>query len=275
MKLKTKLAAGAGSLVMATSMMAMAAPAAHAVVTTVGSCTGQVSLVKISSPVKGVGLTDQTVRNVKVAGALAKDQTSKLVVNGGGTCNGIYRAGDKHVPAPPVGGGNTTVAATGLVSQSISLLGNASCANGAAAVAVDATVADAYPLTGKITQKWTSTFTDLLTASPKNYASQSAITLLGFNPTLPDVVDVGGLVLSGVNAGANVSGDIWEDPVAKTGGASGYNTGYELDLASAAGCADTTVNNANLAIVLSGGGGASGTSLLGSTTSGLTFKTGE
>src|SRR6478609_6766322 len=90
LRLKTKLVAGAGSLVLATSMMAMAAPAAHAVVTHAGNCTGQVSLVKLSSPVKGVGLTDQTQRSIKVSGALAKDQTSKLVVNGGGTCNGVY-----------------------------------------------------------------------------------------------------------------------------------------------------------------------------------------
>jgi len=138
LRLKTKLVAGAGSLVLATSMMAMAAPAAHAVVTHAGDCTGQVSLVKLSTPTKGVGLTDQTQRSVKVAGALAKDQTSKTVVNGGGSCNGVYRAGDKHVPSSAPGGGNTVVGATGLLTQSISLLGNATCANGAGAVAADA-----------------------------------------------------------------------------------------------------------------------------------------
>jgi hypothetical protein len=154
-------------------------------------------------------------------------------------------------------------------------LGNATCANGATAQAADATAADAYPLTGKITQKWAATYTDLLTLATKNFTSQAAISLLGFDPVLPDVVDIGGTVLTGVNAGGTVSGNIWEDPVAKTGGASGYNTGYELDLASAAGCADGTPNNANLLLVLSGGGGASSTSLLGSATNGLSFDTGE
>jgi len=275
LKLKTKLIAGTSTLVMAGSMMAMAAPAAHAAVTPAGSCKGSVSLVKLSSPVKGVGLTDQTVRSIKISGALAKDQTSKTVVNNGGSCNGVYRSGDKHVPSGSPGSGNVVVGATGLVSQAISLLGNVSCANGATAVAADATAADAYPATGKITQKWASTYIDLLTAAPKNFASQSDVTLLGFSLTQPDVVDVGGVILSGVSAGAAVTGDIWEDPVAKTGGASGYNTGYELDLASAAGCADGTPNNANLTIVLSGGGGASATSLLGSTASGLTYHFGE
>jgi hypothetical protein len=275
LKLKTKLIAGAGSLAMATSMMAMAAPAAHAVVTTVGSCAGSVSLVKLSSPVKGQGLTDQTQRSIQASGALAKD-LSHVLVNGGGSCSGIYRAGDKHVPAPPVGSGNTILSTLTASAQATSLLGNSGCASGAGAVAVDATANDAYPLNGKVTWKFTQTYTDLLSGGPKNYGMQAAITLLGFNTVAgPDVIDIGGLVATGVNAGANVSGNIWEDPVAKTGGASGYNTGYELDLASAAGCADGTPNNANILIVLSGGGGASSTSLLGSTANGLTFKTGE
>jgi hypothetical protein len=275
LRLKTKLVSGAGSLLMATGLLAVAAPAAHGTVTTVGSCGGAVQLVKLSSPVKGVGLGDQTTRSIKIAGALAKDQTSKQLVNGGGTCSGIYRAGDKHVPAPPVGSGNTVLSTLNALSQSVSLLGNVSCANGAPAIAVDANASDAYPATGKITWKFSQQYTDLLTSSPKNYAMQADVVLLGFDPSQLDVVDIGGIGLTGVNAGANVSGQIWEDPVAKTGGGSGFNTGYELDVASAAGCADTTPNNANLTIVLSGGGGASTTSLLGGTASGLSFKTGE
>jgi len=275
LKLKTKLVAGAGSLVMATSMMAMAAPAAHAVVTTLGSCSGSVSLVKLSTAVKGVGLTDQTQRNIKAAGGLAKDQSTKLIVNNGGSCSGVYRAGDKHVPSPAVGGGNTILSTLNTTVQATSLLGNAGCASGAGAVAVDATAADAYPLTGKITWKFAQQYTDLLTLAPKNYAMQAAISLLGFSQTQADVIDVGGTVLTGVNAGATVSGDIWEDPVAKTGNSDQYNTGYTLDLPSAVGCADGTANNANILQVLSGAGGASATSLLGSTTSGISFKTGE
>ena len=242
----------------------------------VGGCSGSVSLVKLSSPVKGVGLTDQTARSVKAAGGLAKDQTTKAIVNGGGSCSGIYRAGDKHVPSPAPGGGSTILSTLTPLSQATSLLGNSGCANGATAQAVDATAADAYPLNGKVTWKFSQTYVDLLTAAPKNFTMQAGVTLLGFNPGLgPDVVDLGGVVLTGVNAGANVGGNIWEDPVAKTGGASGYNTGYELDLAGAAGCADGTSGNANITIVLSGGGGASATSLLGSATTGLTFTTGE
>jgi hypothetical protein len=84
-----------------------------------------------------------------------------------------------------------------------------------------------------------------------------------------------------VNAGAMVSGGVWFDPVAKTGGASGYNTGYEIDLSSAVGCQDDAtvgpdpnVDNANITTVLSGGG-PSTLSLLGSSTPGLQFTMGS
>ena len=104
MKLKSKLLAGTSTLVLAGSMMAAAAPAAHAVVTSAGSCGGSVLLLKIAAtaypggPViaKGTGLGDQTAP-VKVTGNLAKDQTLKTVI--GGVCTGVHsRALDTHVP---------------------------------------------------------------------------------------------------------------------------------------------------------------------------------
>jgi hypothetical protein len=269
LKLKSKLVAGASTLVMAGGMIGIGAPAAHAVVTHVGDCGGSVALVKLAGTVKGQGLTDQTTQ-VKITGNVAKDQTSKGVVNGGGNCNGVIRPGDLHVPNGPT----PTLHAK---AEAISFLGNVSCANGATAVAADATAANAYPANGKITWTFDTTYNDLLTGLPKPWKMQAAVALLGFNPAPgPDVVDVGGIVLSGVNAGATVSGSIWEDPVALTHGATGYNTGYELDLGTAAGCADGTPNNANILIVLSGGGGASATSLLGSNLpNSLSFDFGE
>jgi len=274
LKIKSKLLAGTSTLVIAGSMMAAAAPSAHAVVTNVGACTGQVTLDKLTSPVKGQGLGDQTTRGIKVAGALAKDQTSKQVI--AGTCSGIYRAGDAHVPTPAVGGGNKVLSTLTPISEAISLLGNSGCANGAGAMAADATAADAYPLNGKITLTFSQTYVDLVTSATKKYTEQTDIAVLGFNTGLgPDVIDVGGIGLTGVNAGTNLSGNIWEDPVSKTGGATGYNTGYEVDIASAAGCADNTPNNANITLVLSGGGGTSANSLLGSSTTGLKWTTGE
>jgi hypothetical protein len=245
-------------------MVAVAAPAS-AVPTPVGACDSSVSLIKLKGPVKGSGLGDQTVP-VKASGNLAKDQTTKVAI--GGNCSGITNPLDTHIPfAGPL--------ALTPKSQAVSLKGNASCASGATAEAADASAAAAYPLNGKITWTFNETYTDLITAKVKPYKMQAGIAALGFNPAGPDVLDIGGLVLSGVNAGAAVLGNIWEDPVAKTGGATGYNTGYELDAAPALGCVDGTAGNANILQVLSGGGGSSATSLLGSTAAGLAFQFGE
>jgi hypothetical protein len=291
LKLKSKLLAGAGTLVVAGSMMGAIAPSAHATTTNTGACQGAVSFIKLTSPTKGVGLTDRTVAGVKAAGGLAKDQTSKLLVNGGGTCTGHWRPGDPHNPGhlntdPLI---NLTAKA-----QATALLGNATCATGAAEQALDTgATANTWPLNGKITWTFNQTYFDPVAAVTKPYKMQADIALLGIgaNGDGADVVSVGGVVLSGVNAGAMLAtfqtagafhSSVWEDPVSKTGGASGFNTGYELDLAQAVGCADgdgggetATQGNANILQVLTGGGGASATSLLGSSANGLVFEFGQ
>lgn len=261
MHLKTKAFAAASTLAVVGGMFVAAAPAAHAAPTTVGSCGGSVDLIKLKP-----ALGDQTQVGLKASGGLAKDQTTKTAI--AGSCSAPARPGDSHIPQPS---GALTPKA-----QAVSLLGNASCASGASAIAADATAAFQWPLNGKITWTMTQTYADLVTTLVHPYKIQAGVVLLGFNPGFQDVVDVGGLILTGLAPGASVTGQIWEDPVSKTGGASGYNTGYELDLTNALGCADGTPNNASIAQVLSGGGGASNTSLLGSSpVNGLSFTVGE
>lgn len=257
MHLKTRLLAGASTLAIAGSMFAMAAPAAHAAPTVVGGCGGQVALGTITP-----ALGDQTQIGVVAKTKLLKDLTTKTAI--AGDCSSAVRPGD---PIHPAGG---LVSPLTPKAEAASLLGNASCANGATAQAADATAAAAWPLNGKITYTMTQ-----LNALGKPYAIQADIEGLGFNPAGPDLLDVGGIVLKGAAVGAIVSGNIWFDPVAKTGGSSGYNTGYELDLTNALGCADGTPGNASIGTVLVGGGGASSTSLLGSTASGPVFSLGE
>jgi hypothetical protein len=285
LKLKGKVLAGASALAMASGVIGLAAPAAHAVVTTVGSCTGQISLVKLTSPVKGQGITDQTVRGDKASGALAKDVSNPAKPVIGGTCSGVYRAGDVHVPSSAVGGGNTAVSST-LLTEATAVSGNASCANGATAQAVDATKNDAYPLNGKITAKFAATYTDNVTLATKNFTMQADIQALGFDAVQPDVLAIGGIVLSGVNAGAlletaqtGTASNVWFNPVvlAPKGtdpNTTMYKTGYNLDLGNAANCANGIANDVNLTLVLLGGGGTSATSGLGSTTNGLIFEFG-
>jgi hypothetical protein len=250
---------GASTLALAAGgMLGVAMPAAHAAPTVIGGCGGQVGLGTITP-----ALTDQTQIGVVAKTKLLKDLTTKTAI--AGDCSSATRPGD---PINPAGG---LVSPLTPKAFAASLTGNASCANGATAQAVDATAAAAWPLNGKIT--WTMT---QLNALGKPYAIQAGVEALGFNAAAgPDVLDLGGVVLKGAAVGAIVSGNVWFDPVAKTGGPTGYNTGYELDITPALGCADGTAGNASISTVLIGGGGASATSLLGSTATGVAFSLGE
>jgi len=254
--LKTRLIAGVGALTLAAGAGAMIAPAAHAAPTPIGGCGGAVMLGTLTP-----GITDQTQLGVTAKTKVLKDLTSKAAI--GGSCGTAVRPGD---PIQPAGG----PVAFSVKSIAAKLVGNASCANGATAQAADATAAAAWPLNGKITYTGTTT-----NALAKPWQIQADIVALGFDPAQLDVLDIGGIVLKGAAVGATVGGSIWFDPVAKTGGPTGYNTGYEVDIASAAGCADGTPNNATLTNVLIGGGGASTNSLIGGTAAGLTFSLGQ
>jgi hypothetical protein len=260
--LKTRLLAGASALAVAGGMVGLAAPAAHAAPTPIGGCGGSVFLGTFYNSA-GVltPLGDQTAIGTTVKTKLLKDQTTKVAI--AGDCSTAVRPGD---PIHPAGG-----LVSPLTPKAISakLVGNASCASGAG-IPVDATAAAAWPLNGKVT--WTMT---QLNDLAKPYQIQADIAVLGFDPLQADVIDVGGIVLKGAAVGATVTGSVWFDPVAKTGGPTGYNTGYELDLAQAAGCADGTAGNAAISQVLSGGGGGTSTSLLGSTANGMSFSLGE
>ena len=104
------------------------------------------------------------------------------------------------------------------------------------------------------------------------------VSVRGNNVTAgPDVFDIGGVAAKGPAFGATIGGNIWEDPVAvDSTPPSGYNTGYSLsDIGPALGCADGTPNNAAITTIMSGGGGASTASLLGSNAVGATFTLGE
>jgi hypothetical protein len=223
--------------------------------TVVGDCSGQVLLGAVSP-----SLTDATQRGVKITGALAAVQHTTTKI--GGTCNASPRTGDPKMPPPS---GTLHPKAVGL-----SLLGNASCST----PTNDSNAADAYPLNGKITWTMTEQYTDPTTNLVHSYKIQAAIAVLGTGAGGPDVEDVSGIVLTGLAPGALVHGDIWQDPVVKTGGASGYNTGYTLDMTNANACADATAGNALIKKVLIGGGGTSSSSLLGSTTAGVRFELG-
>jgi hypothetical protein len=234
-------------------------PDAVTTATPVGACMGQALLgTFFNSTGTAAPLSDVTQIGVTVKTKLLKDLSTKTAI--AGDCSAAVRPGDG---IHPTGGLVSPLTPKAVAAK---LVGNASCAT----TANDPNAAAAWPLNGKIT--WTMT---QLNALAKPYQIQASVAILGFDPAGPDVVDVGGIVLKGVAVGANVSGSLWQDPVTKTGGTNGYNTGYELDLAGAASCADATPNNANVAQVLIGGGAGTATSLLGSTASGISFSLGQ
>jgi hypothetical protein len=271
-KLRTRVLAAAGALAMVGGAAAFVAPTANAVLTTVGSCKGALTLNKITPP-----LGDQTTVGTKIAGALMKDETTLAVV--GGKCVGAgppaflpVRPGDPHIPQPS---GDLHPKTIG-----VALLGNASCASGATAQAADANSAAAWPEAGTVSYTFSETYTDIITLGVHNYTMKSNISLLGFNPSFADVVDLGGVnVNSGVGAGLTVSGSVWEDPVVKNDSdvTDIYNVGYELNAGAAfPGCFDGVVGNASIPQVESGGGGTTSTSLAGTTgVPGITFTAGE
>lgn len=248
MRLKTRVLAAVSTMAIAGGVLAFAAPAATAD-TPAGSCTGGQSLGKIVPP-----LGDQTQR-VTVGTALLKNLATNTVI--GGSCSGLVNAFDD-----PTGGG--PVPTIHPKANASKLSGVASCATGATATAVDATKANAFPLTGKDTITATE-----LNALGKNWQIQAYLTVKGFDPAAADVVEITGLIAKGPSLGATVGGKLYEDPVSKapaTKPPSG--NGYQLDISQAIGCADGTPNNATIATVQVG----DGTSLLGNPASGLSFS---
>jgi hypothetical protein len=256
-KLKKRVLATASVLGIAGGMVAVAAPA-DAAITPIGGCAGQLGLGTFyNSANVATPLSDQTALGTTIKAKLLKDLVSKTAI--AGDCSAASRPGD---PINPAGGLVSPLTPKALSAK---LVGNAGCAASPSAEAVDATAAAAWPPNGKIT--WTMT---QLNALSKPYQIQADIVFTGSNPAGADAYNVAGIVLKGVAVGGQVGGSIWQNPVipmAKTApGYPGYlNAGYELDFASFGGCIDGTAGNAAIAAVAFGGGGATSTSMLGTT----------
>jgi hypothetical protein len=221
--------------------------------TSVGQCAGSIALGTVAP-----SLADATQVGVTLKTKLLKDLGTKTAL--AGDCSAIVRPGDSIHPAG------------GLISpltpkaMAASLVGNASCAD----ASDDPNAAAGWPLNGKIT--WTMS---QLNELGKPYQIQADVSVSGTSSAGADVVDVGGIVLKGAAIGARVGGTLWEDPVVRSTGASGYNTGYGLDLANATACGDSTAGNASISTVMIGGGGSTATSLMGNNAEGITFTLGE
>jgi hypothetical protein len=255
-KLKKRVLATASVLGIAGGVVAVGAPGADAAITPIGGCTGQLGLgtfydsANVLTP-----LGDQTALGVTIKAKLLKDLVAKTAI--AGDCSSATRPGD---PINPPGGLVSPLTPKALSAK---LVGNASCASGATAEAVDATAAATWPPNGKIS--WTMS---QLNALSKPYQIQANVVFTGENPAGPDAVNLAGIVLKGAAVGGQVGGAIWQNPaikLAKTDpGYPGHlNSGYAVDFANLIPCADGTPGNASVAQVLFGGGGATSTSAIG------------
>jgi hypothetical protein len=248
-----------------TTTTTTAAPAPTTTTTTTvpqtGSSGGSCSGAKLLGKVKGtdttnLGFTDQTQR-VTLSAGLMTDLASKTKI--AGTCSGLV------VPSDNLGG---PIPAT-LHPKAISLRlsGFGSCASSAAAKSADASKASAFALSGVLT----ITMNELdASVKPKPFKTQAYVTVKGFDPTSPDVVQFTGVVNAGASLGATVSGKLYLDALSKVSPAlkPPSGTGYQYDATTAGHCTDSTPNNASMLQAQLG----DGTSLAGTTgVSGLVF----
>ncbi len=267
MNFKTRAIGALSALAVAGVFVAFAAPAANAVDTPAGSCTGSKSLVKITP-----ALGDQTAPFVMTA-ALMSDLGTGVPAGTkiGGSCTGLL------VPFNNPGG-----AIPGTVTPkaiAMKLAGIGSCAVDPGPAAVDATSANQFALTGKQT-----TTMSQLDGLGKAFQIQAYLTVKGFRPgdAISDVSVITGLVAKGPSVGATVGGQLYQDPISKfspTSGAgpvpalphpAGY-TGYGLDIVAGnpIGCTDGIAGNVAMTQLQFG----DGTSLIGSAgVTGLSFS---
>ena len=131
-------------------------------------------------------------------------------------------------------------------------------------------------MNGKITWTFNETYFDPIANATKPYKMQADIAVLGAGAAL-DEINLAGIVLSGVNAGATATGSVWFNPADKSVSPSlgTYNTKYTVNPLGAAGCADGTPNNASLTYIMEGGGDAATPSGLGTVAQGLHFDVGQ
>ncbi|HUI50061.1 MAG TPA: hypothetical protein VL119_15325 [Acidimicrobiia bacterium] len=214
-------------------------------VQTVGACDAGVSLGKVDNGA-GVGLTDTNQ-------AIVVSTSSLKTAIAGTVAKGTTLAGSCNILGAPV---------TPLkVSAKLSSTG-ASCASSATPgedPTAGGTAPASYPLNGKLGIK------------EGTNGISTYVSVLGFNATAQDVIDVGGIITKGDLVGARVKGSLWEDPAVKDtvgdAGITAYpgedgdstvkpkalptfdglsNTGYSLDIAGLAAlgaCSDGVPNN--------------------------------
>lgn len=267
MNIKTKLIGGISALTLAGGMLAVAAPAANATVTQIGSCTNLLALGSAKSTFVGDGITDKDNQDGSISGkgVGTPSKTDPL-----GTCsfpsNATQGVPDSSKPAQVWSSGTKTLTkwSTKLFSREFD------CDT------TDTTDNTEWAPSGALSM----TFADLNNLG-KGQSITAQVTVDGFtdpdnNPaTASDVVKFHGIVNKGAALGADVAGETEFDPTVKDSSQT-TNTpyvGYQFNVGAAVGCTTPTKGDAN--ILLFNNGSVGGVSqLLGLPVAGIKFTKG-
>jgi len=275
LSIKTKLIGGISALTLAGGMLAVAAPAANAAVTQIGSCQNLLAIGTAKSttinPVtgKGYGITDRD----NLDGALSTKGVDPAVNKGTnlGTCsfpvNTTQGVPDADKPPTVWSNGTKTITKWGtkLFSREF-----------------DCNTTDTLDTTEWAPSGALSiTFSQITAVSLKNEAITAQVTVDGFDdgdndPATPsDVVNFHGIVTKGAALGSDVVGQTEFDPIVadKTQTTGTPYFGYQYDLGNALGCQDATPNNANITAFMNGSVGGQ-SQLLGAPVAGIKFNKG-
>jgi len=216
-------------------------PAAASTGTNLGSCSGLQFLGTLTPPLQGNGNVTATTASLKTAKA-------GLVVYGPGFATNLTTTGRATCQFPGGSGTDATIGAK--------LSGAATCVQGS-------TDPNQYPLNGKLK----------VTYANKTLSEQAYIRVAGFDTSAgPDIMAIIGIDTKGSAPGATVSGEVFFDPVIKalTNGEHGgpeLKGQYYFDNNQIANPCGSGPSGGSIGLIY----GGDGTSLLGSTASGLSW----
>jgi hypothetical protein len=277
LSIKTKLIGGVSALAMAGGMLAFMAPAANAVVTNVGSCSGLLALGSAKSSTinpgtgKPYGITDLD----NLDGAISSKGVDPNVAKGTnlGTCTFVANQGVPDNNSKP-----TTALAGSDLTEPILKWGTKLFSREFDCNTADTSDNTEWAPSGTLSFTYTK-----LNSLGKARALTANVTVDGFtdpdnDPDSPsDVVKFHGIVSKGIALGADVSGETEFDPTVKDKTQTTKNPyfGYQFDVAGALGCTTPAAGDANILLFNNGESIDTGNSqLLGLPVAGIAFTKG-
>jgi len=276
LSIKTKLIGGISALTLAGGMLAVAAPAANATVTQIGSCTNLKALGTAKSTTiniatgKAYGITDQDGLDGTISGKGVDRSVNKGLNPGSCSFPVNVAQGVPDADKPPVVWSNGT---KNLLKWSTKLFSREFDCD-----TTDITDNTEWAPSGALSM----TFTQFTATTAKNESLTAQITVDGFtdpdsNPATPsDVVKFHGIVTKGAALGSDVTGETEFDPTVadKAQTTATPYFGFSFDIGAALGCTTATKGDANITTFVNGDNGAGQSELLGLPVAGIKFNKG-